>query len=388
MLSETVHSSQSTTFFNDLKTLSDSRDNRGKRHNLAFILGASALAIMLGRARDSSIYRYIESKIDWLRQISQMPDANPISRAQLPRILAIAEWNELNKIIEKNYGVRITCDDHKKWGWIAIDGKTLRGATNAKNKHGERVVLAVPHSREAILAQSQMNGPKSSEITTVRTMLQKTGLEKAKITLDALHCNPKTTEQIHQANGMYLTQVKENQPTLAAQCRHAATHTTPVVTLASTTNKGHGRIETRQATLFALEQVELAERWMGSGLQTLIVMERKTVHVVKDKTSQETSYYITNQNVGKGQQTKALDLAQAIRGHWGVESDNWIRDVIFEEDDIKIKDGKRAQVMASLRTLAMSVFRKANVRNFQAAIETWTDCPGKFESMLRRVKFL
>jgi hypothetical protein len=32
------------------------------------------------------------------------------------------------------------------------------------------------------------------------------------VTLDAHHCNPTTTAQIHQAGGQYVIQVKENQP--------------------------------------------------------------------------------------------------------------------------------------------------------------------------------
>ena len=42
-------------------------------------------------------------------------------------------------------------------------------------------------------------------------MIKETGLEKGNLTLDALHCNPATTEQINQANGSYLIQLKENQ---------------------------------------------------------------------------------------------------------------------------------------------------------------------------------
>ena len=35
----------------------------------------------------------------------------------------------------------------------------------------------------------------------------------------------------------------------------------------------------------------------------------------------------------------AGELAQAVRGHWAVESNNWIRDVSFREDGIKTKAG-------------------------------------------------
>jgi len=376
-----------TSFFRSLETLADPRDNRGKRHSFAFALGAIVLAVIAGRATMSSIQRFIANRITWLRWISQTPDGKPISRAHLPRLVAWVDWEALNQITERHFGVRIELQENGDW--VAVDGKCLRGATTADNKQRERVVLAVPHGRQAVLAQRGMQGPKSSEVTVVRNLLRETGLEKGKVTLDALHCNPTTTAQIHQAGGLYLTQVKENQPTLRAQCQSLAL-AAEAESLGSQSDdsKGHGRIETRHLSFFSLAGVPLAKRWAKSGLQTLIVVERQTVHVAKEKTTHETSYYLTNQKVDAEQQAEQKDLAQAVRRHWGVESDNWIRDVTFGEDQVRTKNGNQAHIMARLRTLAIDLFRKAGIQNFQAAIETFIDCPDEFEAMLQRVGFL
>ncbi len=56
----------------------------------------------------------------------------------------------------------------------------------------------------------------------MREFLKDTELEKAKISLDAHHCNPETMTQIARAGGLYLLQVKENQPKLLEQCRALA----------------------------------------------------------------------------------------------------------------------------------------------------------------------
>ena len=69
----------------------------------------------------------------------------------------------------------------------------------------------------------------------------------------------------------------------------------------------------------------------------------------------------------------AEELTQAIRSHWGVESNNWIRDVTFNEDHIKTKAGNQAQIMALLRGLAIELIRKSSPKNFQAAIEKFAD---------------
>ena len=65
--------------------LTDDRENRGKRHALVFVVAAVVLAILSGRSKVSSIFRYIRNRINWLREITQHPEASVVSRAHLPR---------------------------------------------------------------------------------------------------------------------------------------------------------------------------------------------------------------------------------------------------------------------------------------------------------------
>ena len=118
-------------------------------------------------------------------------------------------------------------------------------------------------------------------------------------------------------------------------------------------------------------------------------MERETVEVAKQKTTFDTSYYVSNSAIESSSiQALTEELAGAIRFHWGVESNNWIRDVTFNEDHIKTKAGNQAQIMALLRGLAIELIRKTSPKNFQAAIENLSDSVDNLESMLRQVKFL
>ena len=90
-----------TSFMAKLKRLIDTRDNRGKRHELVYVLGSVVLAIMSGRSYASSIQRFIKNRIKWLRRILGNSEAKPVSRAQLPRILAKVDWVALNEIISR-----------------------------------------------------------------------------------------------------------------------------------------------------------------------------------------------------------------------------------------------------------------------------------------------
>ena len=160
-----------TSFANKLKRLTDKRDNRGKRHELAFVLGGVVLAIMAGRSYASSIHRFIENRLKWLCRVLGYRGAKAVSRAQLPRILAGVDWTDLNELVAEQFGVRIEGQDK---AWYAIDGKTLRGVTGQR----ERLLLAVSHTERRTVAQKAMHGTKKSEMTVVRELLTETGLEK------------------------------------------------------------------------------------------------------------------------------------------------------------------------------------------------------------------
>jgi len=364
--------------------LPEHRDNRGKRHTLVWVIVGFVLATLIGRQRLSSIHRYICNRANWLYEITQTQKIKPISRAHLPRFLNGLDWSALNELIERCFGIKIDCTQPKKW--TAIDGKALRGTLDAGDK--QNIVLAVDHGTREVVAQARQSGDKSSEIPVVRELLKESGLEKQKVSLDAHHFNPITTTQIHQANGIYVTQVKENQAIFLKQCKSLHIQLTP---LAETTSyeKAHGRVTTRRAQLFPLGSLSLDSRWQSSGLSALIVMERETVEIAKQKTTFDTSYYVSNSAI-ESSSIHALteELAGAIRFHWGVESNNWIRDVTFNEDHIKTKAGNQAQVMALLRGLAIELIRKTSPKNFQAAIEDLSDSIANLESMLRQVKFL
>ncbi|GDX85535.1 hypothetical protein LBMAG43_15770 [Methylococcaceae bacterium] len=97
-----------TKFIDALEKLPDSRDNRGKLDSQAFVITIVIMAILSGRTRVSSIHRYIENQIDWLRTITGFYDADPVSRTHLPRMLAKVNWHELNALIAEFFDDEIT----------------------------------------------------------------------------------------------------------------------------------------------------------------------------------------------------------------------------------------------------------------------------------------
>ncbi len=366
------------TFFAALQHLPDPRDQRGKRHELAFVLCGVILAIMAGRSRVSAMHRFLHNRLAWLCETTQTSVARGISRAQLPRRLARVDWEALNALVLTHFGVHLE-SAAAAGEWVAVDGKALRGSP------GEQVLLARTHQSGRILAQQRLAGPKRSEVTAVRTLLAQPQLTGCKLTLDAAHCTPTTTAQIHRAQGGYLVQVKANQPTLLAAVRAVAA-TTPSLGTLPQVDKAHGRLEVRHATVFSLADLPLAPRWQHSGLRHVVRLERTTEQLTTAKRSQAVAYYVTNQDAATPPAQAVL--CAAIRGHWGCEADHWIRDVTLHEDQILVKQSTQAHVLGSLRTLVMGLFRRAGVTNLRAMLDNLADSPALFTQLLCQVGFL
>jgi predicted transposase YbfD/YdcC len=293
-------------------------------------------------------------------------------------------WVSLDQIIQQHFG-QYLLPPHVNQEWKAVDGKALRGTLKAGEK--EAIIHVVSHESRTEIAQCRQSGEKSSEITVVRSLLEKTGLDHHKISLDAHHCNPKTTAQIASAKGVYLTQVKKNQAVLLAQCQ-AFSMNKKALFSSESYDKSHGRLTSQYTSVYTLKSMHLNDRWGESELATLVVIKRNSLDIKKGKKSEGISYYISNQQLSTLDKKGATELTRAIRKHWGVESNNWILDVTFNEDNVLTKAKNQAHILGRLRGFVLQILRKVGEPNFQAAIEKYCDSTDKMEEMLRQVKFL
>ena len=91
------------------------------------------------------------------------------------------------------------------------------------------------------------------------------------------------------------------------------------------------------------------------------------MRVIRGKTSKETVYAITSLAAEK---VSAAELLRLSRAHWGIENRlHYVRDVSFREDECRVRKGAGPQVLASLRNLALTVFRRLGVSSIPEAIE-------------------
>jgi len=157
----------------------------------------------------------------------------------------------------------------------------------------------------------------------------------------------------------YVLRVKDNQGHLHQDIQDWFVHADNVQfadmqhSYAETVNKRHGRIEIRRCWVIgdplAFEYIRNYESW--AGLQTIVRVQRE--RRLPDKTELDTAYYISSLPA------EADTLLMATRYHWTVENSlHWVLDVIFREDDARIRIGHAAHNMAILRQLALNIINK------------------------------
>jgi len=132
-------------------------------------------------------------------------------------------------------------------------------------------------------------------------------------------------------------------------------HFTPCETYKQT-NKGHGRIERRT---ISIGQPTVGIRdWPG--LNTLIKVE--SVRITRNQETTDTRYYISSLR------ESAKELAQRIRGYWGVENKvHYVRDVTQGEDKSRIRTTPLVQIWALARNFALNLYRTDGFVNIAQA---------------------
>ena len=244
--------------------------------------------------------------------------------------------------------------------FVAIDGKTSRRSHDRSNgKLPLHLVSAFATTARLVLGQEAV-ADKSGETTAIPLLLERLaandGLKGATVSIDAIACNATIATAIRAAGANYLLAVKSNQPTLQAEIEDYF-NTAPAEALKTATDwdKGHGRIEERKVTVsHEADWLDGDRRFPGElrlpGVATIIKVRSRTE--LKDRCRTDTRYYISSANL------TAETAAEAVRGHWGIENRlHWVLDVVFGEDQARLRTGHGAKNMAVVRHFAINLVR-------------------------------
>lgn len=247
--------------------------------------------------------------------------------------------------------------------FVAIDGKTSRRSHDrSEGRAPLHLVSAFATTQRLVLGQEAV-ADKASETTAIPVLIERLaaddGLKGALVSIDAIATNPTIATAIRKAGADYLLAVKANQPTLRAEVERYFDDA-PAQSLDSVTDldKAHGRIEERVVTVSRETGWLAGDRRFPGELRlpdaTTIIRVRSRTSL-KDKSRFDTRYYISSATL------TAERAAQAVRGHWMVENAlHWTLDVIFKDDQSRLRKGHGANNMAIVRHFAINLVRAVN----------------------------
>jgi predicted transposase YbfD/YdcC len=242
---------------------------------------------------------------------------------------------------------------------IAIAGNTAR-RTHDRGKGLKALHTLSAYATSARLTLAQLSVPeKTNEITAIPDLLDALAeakqLEGALVSIDAMGCQVEIADKIVGHKADYLLALKGNQPTLEVDVEdYFRTAPADELVTKTTVEKGHGRIETRiYAAANRVDWIVSERSYPGkprfTNIKTLLKVHSHAEH--PDHSTFDTRYFICS---------APLDIermANAARGHWGVESMHWLLDVEFGDDLSRYRTGHGAKNMAILRRFALGLVR-------------------------------
>jgi predicted transposase YbfD/YdcC len=257
---------------------------------------------------------------------------------------------------------------------VAIDGKTLRRSYQEGGAKAPIHMISAFASRQHLVLGQRKVADKSNEITAIPELLDLLTVKGSIITIDAMGCQKEIAKKIVAKEADYVLALKGNQGTLSDDVelffteQKARKFKDTKVSRHATLEKSHGRIETR--TFTSIGAIDwLKERHDWTGLNSIVMVE-SIREIIGGKTESETRFYISSLAAD------AVRQGDAIRGHWAVESHHWVMDMVFRDDECRIRRANAPANFATVKHIASNLMRaKADKHSMRAKrrLAAWDD---------------
>lgn len=343
----------SSSLLKHFETLEDPRTEYLIEHRLLDIVALTICAVVCGAEGWEDIEAYGRSKLEWLETFLELPNGIP-SHDTISHVFARLEPSKLQECFVSWVKAVAQLSEGEV---IAIDGKSVRHSYD-KGKGPSAIHMVSAWASENRLALGQVKvADKSNEITAIPQLLDILDIQGCIVTIDAMGAQKEIAKQITEQGADYVLSLKGNQGNLHEDVQQLFDWAIKTDfkdiehEVYQTIEKGHGRLEKRRYYLLGnVEHLVDAHQWVGLKRVGMIESER---HVEDKPTTTERRYYLTSLNGGVER------FARASRGHWGIENRlHWSLDVVFREDDSRIRSDHAPDNMTLIRKIALNLLSK------------------------------
>jgi predicted transposase YbfD/YdcC len=345
---------QSTALLSHFAQVEDPRVDRTKRYPLIEIIFLVISATISGSEGWKAVRDFGQLKLNWLRKFLPYDEGIPVDDT-IARVMRKIDTKQFRDCFVKWMQEVSTLTNGDI---IAIDGKTLRGSyDNGSDKSAIHMVSAWSTANSMVLGQEKTS-EKSNEITAIPELLKTLEIKGCIVSIDAMGCQTKIATDIVKKGADYILALKGNQGTLHDDVTgfFAKAIESDFKNIQhdfhTEYDAGHGRVETRSCWVLDPflhgDCFSNLEKW--DKLKRIIMVKSK--RELKDKTTEDTRFYITSCVSG------AQDALNAVRKHWQVENTlHWTLDVTFNEDSSRIRKESSPENYAMIRHIALNILR-------------------------------
>ena len=321
-------------------------------HELLDTITITILAVMSHAEDWTDIELFGQEREEWLKGFLKLPRGIP-SHDTFQRVFGLLDRTQFSAGL-----LRWTQALHEATGGkiLSIDGKALRRSLRRKSGLPALHLVTLWASENGLTLAQVTVEDKSNEITAIPEVLRQVDIKGCTVTIDAMGCQKQIAEQIREQKGHYVLALKGNQSGLEAEMNELFqqgmhTHFQGMAhDCFQTSERGHGREEERTCHVLEIP-ADHPQKSVWKDLRTLAVVN--TRRVVDGQERWESRSYISDLP------PHAKPLAKAIRSHWSIEnSQHWVLDIAFREDDRRQQDRNGATNLAAIRRLAVSLFRQ------------------------------
>lgn len=346
-----------------LEQLTDQRDPRGVRYQLADALTMIILAKLGGEDEAHGMSQWLKDRAEQLVQALQLQRSSMPHETTISRIMGEAvEEEELSQQMQRYFDGQAQVSQEVV---IAIDGKTMRGTIPAGQTQGVHLLAAYLPGEGLVLMQVEVES-KENEIVAAPRLLASLDLRQKVIIGDAMHTQRAISIEIVEAGGDYLWLAKDNQSQLkehieslfAPQECPPATSPLPTDFQSVTSyDYGHGRYETRTLTTSSM----LKDYLDWPYLEQVFKLDYHAVNLNTGQLYTETHYGLTSLSADQAGPERLLELK---RHYWGIENRlHYRRDVALNEDRCRLRRGHAAQTMALINNLVLALIDRLDFKS-------------------------
>jgi predicted transposase YbfD/YdcC len=342
---------ETLVFLDHFRSLPDPRQRGKVIYPLDEVLLLCLLAVLAGAESFVEIARFGTQKRALLRRFRAFADGTP-SHDQLGDIFATLDAEKFQHC----FVAWVASLTGAPAGVIAIDGKTVRRSYQEKGRKAAIHMVSAFAARQRLVLGQVKVAEKSNEIVAIPKLLDMLAIDGAIVTLDAMGCQRAIVRKIIDKRADYVLALKDNQGTLREdaevfveeQKANGFQHAT--ISRDQTIDGDHGRIETRTTTVIH-DADWLRDRHDWPGLKSVVMVE--SIRETGEKTEPQTRFYITSLAM------TAAQLAPVIRSHWTVESMHWVMDMVFRDDECRVRTEHAPANFTTIKHMAHNLIRKA-----------------------------